>query len=60
MAQNLYDIWAFNRYMKSIHLLLPKHQHDWLLSQSTNRGSISKAAVVRQLIAAAMQEQSKA
>jgi hypothetical protein len=46
--------------MKSIHLLLPKHQHDWLLSQSTNRGSISKAAVVRQLIAAAMQEQSKA
>lgn len=57
ILQNLYDADATGAYMQNIHILLPPPQVSWLTAQAKQRGNISRAAVIRQLIAEEIKKQ---
>ena len=57
LIQNLYDADATGAPMQNVHILLPPPQVSWLTAQAKQRGNISRAAVIRQLIAEEIKKQ---
>lgn len=57
LLQNLYDADATGAPMQNVHILLPPPQVSWLTAQAKQRGNISRAAVIRQLIAEEIKKQ---
>ena len=57
LLQNLYDADATGASMQNVHILLPPPQVSWLTFQAKQRGNISRAAVIRQLIAEEIKKQ---
>ena len=57
ILQNLYDADTTDAPMQNVHILLPPPQVSWLTAQAKQRGNISRAAVIRQLIAEEIKKQ---
>jgi hypothetical protein len=51
------DADAIGAPMQNVHILLPPPQISWLTAQAKQRGNISRAAVIRQLIAEEIKKQ---